>query len=124
MLAVDMARWPAALEPWLDAATRSRALPPAWSSACQQAVAPGDGLKIIGISSGETIRRAASGGAPLLRLEARGARQALIWLVDGRQIARTAPGKALQQRFAEPGRHTITVMDDSGRYDRVEISVQ
>jgi hypothetical protein len=28
MSAVEMARWPAALEPWLDAATRARALPP------------------------------------------------------------------------------------------------
>lgn len=124
MFAVDMARWPAALEPWLDATTRSRALPPPWSAECGQAQAPGDGLKIVGVARGETIRRAAGGAAPLLRLEARGSRQALIWLVDGRQVGRTAPGKALQQRFAEPGRHTITVMDDSGRYDRVEISVQ
>lgn len=124
MIAIDMARWPAALEPWLDASTRARALPPEWAPPCAKAQAPEAGLRITGISNGETIRRAGSGPAPSLRLEARGGQQELIWLVDGRQIGRSAAGKALNHEFAEAGRHTITVMDEAGRYDRVEISVR
>ncbi len=126
MKAVEMARWPAALEPWLDAATRERALPPAWAPSCAKAQAPEAGLRIVSITNGETIRRAGSTGgvAPSLRLEARGGQQELIWLVDGRQVGRAPAGKALHHAFPEAGRHTVTVMDDSGRFDRVEISVR
>jgi penicillin-binding protein 1C len=124
MKAVELARWPAALEPWLDAATRERALPPEWAPACASAQAPEAGLRIVSITNGETIRRAGSGPVPRLKLEAAGGQQERIWLVDGRQIARVPAHQALHHTFAEPGRHTITVMDDAGRYDRVEISVR
>ncbi|GHU03389.1 penicillin-binding protein 1C [Betaproteobacteria bacterium] len=124
MRAVEMARWPAVLEPWLDASTRQRALPPAWAAACHRAQAPETGLKIVGIVDGETIRIAGNGDAPLLRLEARGGREELIWLIDGRQVGRTPPERSLTHVFAEPGRHAITVLDETGRYDRVEISVR
>lgn len=126
MSAVEMARWPAALEPWLDAALRQRALPPPWAAECAKAQAPEAGLKIVGISDGETIRRAgvSQGQAPELRLEARGGQEELIWLVNGHQIGRVAANRSLTQKFPEAGRYQITVMDDAGRYDRVEISVR
>ncbi|MBO3703718.1 MAG: penicillin-binding protein 1C [Candidatus Accumulibacter sp.] len=124
MTAVDMARWPAALEPWLDVTTRERALPPDWAPACVGARSPEGGLHIVGISDGATIRRAGNGPAPELRLEARGGQVELIWLVNGRQIGRVPAGRALQQRFSDAGRYQITVLDDAGRYDRVEISVR
>ncbi|WP_291993237.1 penicillin-binding protein 1C [Candidatus Accumulibacter sp. ACC003] len=124
MHAVDMARWPAAVEPWLDGATRQRALPPEWAPACRSARAPEGGLRIVGVSDGESIRRAGNGPAPELRLEARGGQEELIWLLNGRQIARLPARHALQQRFNDAGRYQITVMDDAGRYDSVEISVR
>ena len=122
--AVDMARWPATLEPWLDAATRARALPPAWAPDCAGARAPEGGLRIVGVSDGETIRRAGNGPAPELHLEARGGQEELIWLLNGRQIGRVPAGHTLRQRFSDAGRYRITVMDDAGRYDRVDISVR
>jgi len=126
MLSVDMARWPAALEPWLDTATRKRVLPPEWAPECARTLAPEAGLKIVGLSDGETIRRAGSGygAAPELRLEARGGQEELTWLLNGRQIGRVAANRSLTQKFPEAGRYQITVMDDTGRYDRVEISVR
>ncbi|HRI92682.1 MAG TPA: hypothetical protein PLS93_13675, partial [Accumulibacter sp.] len=81
-------------------------------------------LHIVGISDGATIRRAGNGPAPELRLEARGGQDELIWLLNGRQIGRVPAGRALQQRFSDAGRYQITVLDDAGRYDRVEISVR
>lgn len=124
MQAVEMARWPAALEPWLDTATRRKALPPAWAPTCSSTPAPEGGLKIVGVSDGETIRRAANGSAPQLRLEARGSQNDLMWLLNGRQLGRLPANRALQQEFGEAGRYRITVIDDAGRYDRVEISVR
>ena len=127
MRAVEMARWPAALEPWLDAATRQRALPPAWAPSCAFAQAPEAGLKIVGITDGEVIGGAGGteGSAPpMLRLEARGGHDETLWLIDGQPIGRAPAGRPLTYTFAEPGRHTITALDGAGRYDRVEISVR
>ncbi len=122
---VDMARWPAALEPWLDPATRQRALPPPWSADCRRHQSADSGLKIVGITPGETLRRSNAGTPPRLRLEARGGeRETLFWLVDGKQIGRSEAGKSLLHAFTAPGRHRITVLDESGRYNSVEISVQ
>jgi penicillin-binding protein 1C len=45
-------------------------------------------------------------------------------LLNGRQLGRLPADRALQQEFGEVGRYRITVMDDAGRYDRVEISVR
>ena len=127
MQTVEVARWPAVLEPWLDAATRAKAVPPPWAPGCSAARAPEGGLRIVGLTSGETIRRAGNGpaaGAPTVRLDARGGHEALFWLIDGRLIGRAPPGKPLRYEFAEPGRYAITVTDLAGHYDRIEISVR
>ncbi len=121
---VEMARWPAALEPWLPTAIRRQALPPVWAASCSGAQAPEAGLQIVGVSDGDTIRRAGNGPAPELRLEARGGQAELIWLLNGQQIGRLPGGRALHHRFSEAGRFQITVMDEAGRHDRVEISVR
>ncbi|MDR1708326.1 MAG: penicillin-binding protein 1C [Candidatus Accumulibacter sp.] len=124
MRAVEMARWPAALEPWLDAATRAKALPPPWAPECAGARVEETGLKIAGIADGQTIGRAGDGAPPMLRLQARGGSEELIWLIDGRQIGRAPPDRSITHTFATPGRHTITVLDETGSHDRVEISVR
>lgn len=124
MQAVEMARWPALLEPWLDAGMRARALPPAWAPACRDVTAPEAGLKIAGLGEGDVLRRAANGPAPSVRLEARGGQGELIWLVNGRQIGRSGAHRALVHVFRDAGRQRITVMDGSGHYDRVDISVE
>lgn len=121
---VDAARWPAALEPWLDAGLRQRALPPAWAPACRQAAAPEEGVKIVGIGNGEVLHRAKGSDAPLVRLEVRGHSGEIRWLVNGRIVGRTTAAESLPQRFAEPGRYEITAFDESGRYDRVSVSVR
>jgi penicillin-binding protein 1C len=48
----------------------------------------------------------------------------VVWLLNGRPSARLAAGKGFTQRLAEPGRYDITVLDDSGRYDRISLSVR
>jgi penicillin-binding protein 1C len=124
MRAVEMARWPAALEPWLDTSTRQRALPPPWAPSCAFAQAPEAGLKIVGIVDGEIVSGAGDGAPPMLRLEARGGQGENLWLIDGQPVGRSSAGRALTHVFAEPGRHAITVLDGAGRHDRVEISVR
>ena len=127
MRTVELARWPALLEPWLDAATRAKALPPPWAPGCSAAQAPDGGLRIVGLAPGETLRRAgnaADAPPPTVRLEARGGQDERFWLIDGRLVGRAPAGQALAHTFTEPGRYTITVTDLAGRYDRVEVSVR
>lgn len=121
---VEAARWPAALEPWLDGSLRQKALPPPWSTACAGATAPEAGVKIVGLADGEILRRAADGKAPLARLEIRGGQGEVQWLVNGRLVGTVAGGGSLVQRFAEAGRYDITALDGHGRYDRVSVSVR
>ena len=44
--------------------------------------------------------------------------------MNGRPNARQPAGKGFQQRLVEPGRYDITVLDDSGAYDRISLSVR
>lgn len=123
---VDMARWPALLEPWLDAHTHSQALPPPWSPACARSLAPEAGLRITGLVDGEVVRRAgaAQGPGPELVLQAHGGDGERLWLVNGEWVARSQGHQPVRHRFTAPGPYRITVMDLAGRYDRVDIRVQ
>jgi len=121
---VEAARWPAALEPWLSADLRAKALPPAWDPKCSAPVEPEAGLRIVGLSQGEVIRRPRPDQPPIIRLELRGQRGEVYWLINGRLIARQPANLPFIRRLEETGRLDITVMDERGRYDRVSVSVR
>ncbi|MDR0673274.1 MAG: penicillin-binding protein 1C [Zoogloeaceae bacterium] len=120
----EIARWPAVLEPWLAPDIRAKALPPPWQPACAGHAAS-EGIKIVGASHNEILRRPVTGKAPLIRLEVRGKAQGeVIWLVNGRLEARHPARASFAYRLEEPGRYDITAMDDQGHYDRVSLSVR
>ena len=121
---VAAARWPAALEPWLPADIRSQARPPAWDARCSPTSEPEAGLRIVGISHGEIIRRPRPEEAPRIRLELRGQQGEVYWLINGRLIARQSASQPLIHRLEEKGRVDITVMDERGRHDRISVSVR
>jgi len=124
MQRVEAARWPAALEPWLDAGLRARVLPPPWSPACAAQQRPESGLKIVGLNQGEILRRANGREAPRVRLEIRGQPGAVHWMMNGKMLDSAAQGTAQIVEFSEAGRFDITAFDDQGRYDRVSVSVR
>jgi penicillin-binding protein 1C len=120
---VEVARWPGVLEPWLDAKTRDKALPPAWSRKCGERGGATGGLTIVGVSDGETLQRAANAEMPQVRLDVRGQRGPINWLINGRLEGRAKAGEGFVYRFASAGRYTITALDDAGQYARVVVSV-
>lgn len=121
---IEIARWPAALEPWLNAAQRQRARLPAWSPGCSGRAEPEAGLRIIGVTEGETLRRPQPGLWPLLKLELRGQRGDVYWLLNGRMLAKKPASQPLIHRIEQLGRIDITVLDEQGRYDRVSVRVE
>jgi penicillin-binding protein 1C len=120
----EAARWPAALEPWLDAGLRQRALPPPWADGCRDAFQPESGVKIVGITDGEILRRATGPAAPMVRLEVRGNQGEVQWMVNGSLVARVPAAESYVYQFAAAGRYDITALDEHGRYDRVSVSVR
>jgi penicillin-binding protein 1C len=121
---IEAARWPAALEPWLDAGQRQRALPPPWADGCADRAAPEAGLKIVGLADGEILRRTPDGRAPAVRLETRGQQGPVHWLVNGRPLGEGPGGQGRTLSFGRAGRYDITAFDDQGRHDRVAVSVR
>ncbi len=120
---IETARWPASLEPWLDAGLRERVLPPRWAPECATAHAPESGVKIVGLNDGEILRRAHGKDVPVARLAVRGSAGMVYWMINGRTLATQNAGASQVVRFAHAGRYDITAFDDFGRYDRISVSV-
>lgn len=117
----SLALWPAPLEPWLPRRERRSARLPAVDPACPPqsaaAVAP---LSIVGVREGDRLRRPAGTTEPLrLRLTALGGSGRHWWFVDGRPVAQSLAGGAINQRFSRPGDYQLSVLDESGQTARL-----
>lgn len=121
---LQAARWPAALEPWLEQGLRQRVLPPPWEPGCAAINRPSTGIKIMGMSDGEVIQPARGGKSAQARLEIRGTREAVNWMVNGRVVASKPATQAQLMDFPAAGRYDITAFDSHGHYDRISVSVQ
>ena len=123
LLAVETARWPSILGPWLEPSLRRRAQPPPWSTECSAHLRSAPGLRITGASDGEVLHRAGD-AAPLVRMEVQGSDGTAHWMINGRLVARTAAGERYDHRFDAPGSYEITAFDDAGSFDRISVSVR
>ncbi len=106
--------WPLALTPYLSSRrriTKQRAEYP-----------PLDRVPKILQPSGDNRLSSAHGdpSLPTIKLEAVGGNGRLIWLDNGRPIK---TDNNAHYRFAERGRHRLTVLDTRGQYDYVDLLV-
>ncbi|MCP5156575.1 MAG: penicillin-binding protein 1C [Ectothiorhodospiraceae bacterium] len=121
----EIARWPLAVTPWLDRATRARSRLPARHPACRDAGAPGGDLRLLGLASGSELRASPTdGGFPTVELHATGATGSLHWMVDGEPLQHGAAAAPFRYTFARPGAHRIAVIDTAGDHDAVEVIVR
>ena len=114
-------------------------LPQAPPCAAQQS-APSRSLRIAGLDN-HSVLHAAPGRTHLtVSLQALGSNEVVHWLLDGQLVGSTiaAPIKTSQPSVPErtpssptlhlpltqPGPHTLTAMDGSGRYGQVVFSVR
>jgi penicillin-binding protein 1C len=118
------ARWPASLEPWLDAGLRKNVMPPPWTSRCAQAYRSAASIKIVGLNDGEILRRPTNGAVPRARLDIRGSHEGINWMVNGRLLAHQAKTGQQFVDFPAPGRYDISAFDNHGRYDRISVRVE
>ncbi len=120
-----LARWPYALEPWLPPSTLAVSKLPKTDKGCpQHSVNMLGHLKITGLAAQTVVRKSGpNADHPLIHLAALGGKGRLFWLINGNLKARTKPSQHFNYQFKKPGLYKITVMDNKGQYDSVEIKV-
>src|SRR5262245_40225590 len=121
---MEAARWPAMLEPWLEAGLRRKSLPPQWSGDCTAEHHLDDTIAITGLSDGAVIRRPPGEAVPKARLEIRGSDAEVNWMLNGRIVGRQNAALPQILDFPEAGRYDITAFDNYGHYGRISVSVQ
>jgi len=122
---LTLARWPDALEPWLTTEILRKARKPKADPHCHILPDQSRGtLKIIGLRQNSVFRRSGLGShLPVIVLDALGGQGKLYWIINGK-LARIANlRQAIQHRFQKTGHYTITVTDQKGSYDSVDIKV-
>ncbi|MBF0369728.1 MAG: penicillin-binding protein 1C [Magnetococcales bacterium] len=120
-----LAFWPLGVHPWLSGDLIQKSTLPLRDPACPVGIdhhpAP---LKLTGVENGSVLRRAGEGGEdPVVTLSALGGGERLYWLVNREMKQESRAGGMFRYVFRKPGGYEITVMDEAGRYDRVQIRV-
>jgi penicillin-binding protein 1C len=121
---IELARWPVLLEPWLDKTLREHALPPAWAPECGEGYHPAEKIAIAGLADGAVLRPTPGKHLAKASVAVRGAQEEVNWIVNGKLVGRQSATVPRILEFQEAGRYDITVFDNSGRYDRITISVR
>ncbi|MCC7254959.1 MAG: penicillin-binding protein 1C [Dokdonella sp.] len=122
---IDVARWPALAYPWLPRELRRRAsVPPLAAGCADDGLDALQSLRIEGVADGATLARAPNSNTPAtLRLRALGARDEVMWLVNGRLVGSTQASATLEQTFPETGPQTITALAKGGGYAQIQVRV-
>jgi len=122
---VQVARWPLALQPWVEAGMLRGAGRPRWHPSCAGTAGKGRaGVRLEGLDAGAILRPVPGRDRIEVELRALGADGALWWMRDGRPARRADDARAVSMTFTENGPHTVTVMDEAGRYDTVRFTVR
>ena len=120
---VQYPRWPTLLEPWIGPAERSPVELLPLDVACR-VQAPNRQLRVTGIDAGSVIRPPPGSQHASVQVQAMGSADTVQWLLDGQWVGSTsARASALRLRLSLTGEHTLTAMDQQGRYDQVRFTV-
>lgn len=121
----DVALWPAPLEPWLPRVERRAARLPAVDPACPpQVLSSAPPLSIVGVRSGDNLRRPATSHEPLqLRVSALGGAGRRWWFLNGQPMGETQGQDSLPVRFEQAGSIELSALDESGETARVQFQV-
>lgn len=121
----EVALWPAPLEPWLPRAERRAARLPALDPTCPpQGPVSAPPLAIVGIRSGDHLRRPATSGEPLqVAVSALGGGGRRWWFLNGQPLGETQGQDSLMVRLPQAGQAELSALDESGETARVVFQV-
>ncbi len=122
-------RWPALLEPWLDAKAHAalEQLPIAPFCRADRHMVLRRALRISGLATDSVLRPSPSAQGVRVPLRAIGSKEEVTWLLNGVAVATTRPEQptfTLALGAQQAGRHALTAIDTRGRFDRIEFRFQ
>ncbi len=124
---IEIAHWPAHLEPWLPADFAAKSRGPAWQQGCGRIAkrrGAGGMLAIRGVENGSIVRRAAGAASSarktIINVTAIGANSdaRVYWLLNGAIVGTQSAQQAFALIVERDGPYTLTAVDDQGRYAR------
>lgn len=121
---MQIARWPVALQPWLEGgALRAFALPD-WHPRCAALEKHRAGIQLAGLENGAVLRPVPGRKGLDVNVRVLGAEGQVWWMLDGVPVRQAGAAQALTLGFGRGGTHTLTVMDEGGSYDSVRFEVR
>ncbi|MGN6705019.1 MAG: penicillin-binding protein 1C [Rhodanobacter sp.] len=122
---IQLARWPALATPWLGVDDRAAAaLPPLAPGCAADSLDRATPIRITGLASGVTLRRAPNSDQPLrVTLRALGADGEVQWLLDGRLQGSSVGAAAQSLVLHRAGPHTVTALTRDGAFSAVRFHV-
>ena len=122
---IQLARWPALATPWLGVDDRAAAaLPPLAPGCAPDSLDRATPIRITGLASGVTLRRAPNSDQPLrVTLRALGADGEVQWLLDGRLQGSSVGAAAQSLVLHRAGPHTVTALTRDGAFSAVRFHV-
>ena len=116
--------WPSELQHLFKQSGLPRLAPPEGLE-CEPSAGVGGGPRIVSPLRGVSYSIRASRPEPLLlRADAPGGVTGLFWFVDGAMAGRAKPGESLAWRPRGAGNYTVRVVDDTGRADSRDLTVE
>ena len=122
---VRIARWPVLATPWLGVDDRrAAALPPLAPGCAADSLDVASPIRIAGLNSGVTLRRAPNSDHPLrVTLNALGTQESVQWLLNGR-LQGSSEGNALMKiTLPQRGDYQITALARDGAFATLALHV-
>lgn len=120
---VELVRWPTLLAPWIEPVQRQAAQtwPQLESCGPRSAVA---GLRIVGLEPGSVLRAVPGQSNVDLKLTALGARDGLVWLLNGKVVGQSKTVPSPLHLQLQGGEQTLTAMDGRGKFAQLRFTVR
>jgi len=121
----EIALWPLAVEPWIAKNNRRKQQIGKVDSSCKHLIVNlTNDLKILGLENKTILRSAGvSKILPRIKLQVQGSQGKLYWFIN-RDLKYTAEeGQFIFHQFKTIGKYQITVLDESGYSDSINLTV-
>ena len=118
--------WPKTLEPWIPVHARRSHLIPRPDVSCPRPPPLYAGtLNIVGMDDGDIYRPpGVSSAAPTISLAAVGGEGRRYWYINGEFRYRAGSSQVIPHQFASAGNQQITVVDEQGNVDKVDVYIK
>ncbi len=121
----EIALWPLAVEPWTAKHHQRKAQIGQFDTNCKLSVInTSNDFKIVGLDNHTKLRSAgASKKMPRVKLQTQGGQGKFYWFINGYLKYTVTNSETIFHLFQSTGDYQITVIDDSGHSDSINLSV-